>query len=246
MAVAMRGLRLKPIYEDLINVAVSDKLYNIKFPNRDAKFLRNGFVLSQLDGEGMREMEKQQEMASKEAYKEHLLKEIAKNTGAKFHDLRNDNHSDLRRERVNNAVYFDISQSDADMESLYSSPASMSGISSENFGTQTFDAGAQTDPRPTTREGMAQATSSMDERTTQTPIVNKKEKGSQANRIVEDRSAEVERIQRIAEEEKEELRRQHATIVDRLVQDVKESLATEYEQKWLKRNRSCNKIKKWH
>ena len=50
-------------------MAVSDKLYNIKFPNRDAPFLRNGFVMSQLDGEGMRAMERQQEMASKEAYK---------------------------------------------------------------------------------------------------------------------------------------------------------------------------------
>ena len=63
MAIAMRGLRLKPKYEDLIGVAVSDKLYSIKFPNRDAKFLREGFVLSQLDGEGMRQMEKKQEMA---------------------------------------------------------------------------------------------------------------------------------------------------------------------------------------
>ena len=68
MAIAMRGLRLKPKYEDLIGVAVSDKLYNIQFPNRDAKFLREGFVLSQLDGEGARKMEKQQELASKEAY----------------------------------------------------------------------------------------------------------------------------------------------------------------------------------
>ena len=57
MAVSMKGLRLKPKYEDLIGVAVSDKLYNIKFPNRDATFLRNGFVLSQLDGEGMRQMQ---------------------------------------------------------------------------------------------------------------------------------------------------------------------------------------------
>ena len=188
MAVAMRGLRLKPIYEDLINVAVSDKLYNIKFPNRDAKFLRNGFVLSQLDGEGMRQMEKQQEMASKEAYKEHLLKEIAKNTGANFHDLRNENHGDLRRERVNNAVYFDMS-SDVDMESLYSLPVSMSGVSSEDFGTQTFDAEvqadmrpttregmAQADMRPTTREGMAQATSSTNEIPTQTPYIKKRKK----------------------------------------------------------------------
>ena len=42
MAVAMQGLRVRPQYEDLVNVAVSDKLYNIKFPNRDAKFLREG------------------------------------------------------------------------------------------------------------------------------------------------------------------------------------------------------------
>ena len=78
MAIAVKGLRLRPTYEDLIGVAVSDQLFNIKFPNRDAQFLRNGFVLSQLDGEGQRIMEKQQEMASKEAYQEHILKEIAK------------------------------------------------------------------------------------------------------------------------------------------------------------------------
>ena len=65
MAVAMKGLRLKPKYEDLISVAVSDKLCKIKSPNRDAQFLRNCFVLSQLDGEGMRVMERQQEQASK-------------------------------------------------------------------------------------------------------------------------------------------------------------------------------------
>ena len=74
MAYAIPGLRVKPSYEQLIGVAVSDDLQNIKFPNRDATFLRNGFVLSQLDGEGMRAMQRQQEMASKEAYKEHLLK----------------------------------------------------------------------------------------------------------------------------------------------------------------------------
>ena len=69
MAHAIKGLKLKPNYEGLINVAVSGKLYNIKFPNRDSSFLRNGYVMSQLDGEGARIMEKQQEMASKEAFK---------------------------------------------------------------------------------------------------------------------------------------------------------------------------------
>ena len=72
MSYAMKGLRVKPNYEGLINVAVSDKLYNIKFPNRDATFLRNGFVLSQLDGEGMRAMQLQEEQAMKESLKDNL------------------------------------------------------------------------------------------------------------------------------------------------------------------------------
>ena len=100
MAVSMKGLRLKPKYEDLIGVAVSDKLYNIKFPNRDATFLRNGFVLSQLDGEGMRQMQIQQEQASKEAFKESLLKQIAVNTGANLSDLRTNSNSETQTERV--------------------------------------------------------------------------------------------------------------------------------------------------
>ena len=60
MAYAIPGLKVHRKYEDLIGVAVSDELRNIKFPNRDALFLRNGFVLSQLDGEGQRVMERQQ------------------------------------------------------------------------------------------------------------------------------------------------------------------------------------------
>ena len=42
-AIAMRGLRVRPQYEDLIGVAKSDGLGNNEFPNRDAKFLREGF-----------------------------------------------------------------------------------------------------------------------------------------------------------------------------------------------------------
>ena len=40
MAFAMKDLRLKPTYEHLIGVAVSDGLDNIRFPNRGATFLR--------------------------------------------------------------------------------------------------------------------------------------------------------------------------------------------------------------
>ena len=63
----------------------------------------------------MRQMEKQQEQASKEAYKEHGLKQIAKNTGANSHDLRNDAHQEMRAERIENAVHVDISQDDVTM-----------------------------------------------------------------------------------------------------------------------------------
>ena len=111
MASSMQGLRLKPTYEQLIGVAVSDELRNIKFPNRDAKFLRDGFVLSQLDNEGMRQMEKQQEMASKEAYKEHLLKQIAQNNNnsnsdnISHHSFRTANEGDLREQRINNMLH---------------------------------------------------------------------------------------------------------------------------------------------
>ena len=152
MSIAIKGLRVKPNYESLINVAVSDKLYNIKFPNRNATFLRNGFVLSQLDGEGMRQMEKQQEIASKESYKEHLLKEIAKNTGSNIHDLRNDNHDDMRRARVDSALYFDMSQGDGEMgDDMDVTQTNEAGVQTQ---TKTNESGAQTmRPRQTKSAG---------------------------------------------------------------------------------------------
>ena len=64
MAIAMRGLKVKPNYEGLINVAVGDNII-LNFINSDATFLRNGFVLSQLGGEGMGVMQLQQEQAMK-------------------------------------------------------------------------------------------------------------------------------------------------------------------------------------
>ena len=76
MAQAMKGLKVRPRYEQLINVAVPDGLEHIKFPNHDAAFLRNGFVLSQLDGEGMRAMELQQ-LRHKEVYMDSALKPLA-------------------------------------------------------------------------------------------------------------------------------------------------------------------------
>ena len=179
MAVAMKGLRRKPKYGDLIGVAVSDKLYNVKFPKRDAKFLREGFVLRQLDGDGMRQMHLQQEQASKESHKEHLCKEIAKNI-TNFHDLRNDAQQELRHKRVDNALHFDISQDDDDVGMTQTTSSgvqaeaqtSSSGVQAE---AQTSSSGVQVNVRPkTTSSGTQSSTTRMEESETQTTRINKK------------------------------------------------------------------------
>ena len=143
MAIAMKGLRVRPTYEDLIGVAKSDGLEQTQFPNRDATFLRNGFILSQLDGEGTRQMQLQQEQASKQAFKEHLLKQIAMNTGSNLSDLRNQSEADLRTERVNqarnpNAQFYNISQRDHVMESMHSLPPSIDTEIRDNMSTRTI------------------------------------------------------------------------------------------------------------
>ena len=65
MAIAMQGLSVKPNYEGLINVDVSEN-YIILHPQIVMRlFFRNCFVLNQSDGEGMRVMHLQQEQAMK-------------------------------------------------------------------------------------------------------------------------------------------------------------------------------------
>ena len=62
--------------------------------------MRNGFIPSQLDGEGSRIMEKQ-EMASTQAFKERLLTtNIAINTGSNLHGLRSESHQEMRDDRI--------------------------------------------------------------------------------------------------------------------------------------------------
>ena len=174
MAAAMEGLRLKPKYEDLIGVTVSDELYNVKFQNRDASFLRNGYVLSQLDGEGAIIMERQQEQASKEAYNYYLLKQIAKTTGVNFSDLRNDAHQELRSERVEKALHFDLSQGDDDDVGMTQTTSSW--VQAE---AQTSSSGVQVRPN-TSSSGTQSSTTIMEESETQTRKINTKGRGTQS------------------------------------------------------------------
>ena len=48
MAIAMKGLKLKPKNEGLINVAVSDGLEHIKLPNRTAHFFTKWFCFKSI------------------------------------------------------------------------------------------------------------------------------------------------------------------------------------------------------
>ena len=187
MSIAMRGSKFKPNYEGLINAVVSDKLYNTKFTNRDASFLRNGYAMSQLDGEGMMTMEGQQEIASKEAYNEHLLKEIAKNTGANTHGLRNDSHQELRTDRVNqalnpNAQFFNLARSGHDMESMHSLPPGDETEIRDDMSTRTIP------PRSEASHQPRQAMSSDD-------VANQ-------SSAVADLTSELERQRQIAENER--------------------------------------------
>merc|ERR1711966_130760 len=64
----------------------------------------NGFVLSQLDGEGMRAMQLQEEQAMKESLKDHLLKQSSQETGVNISDLRIPSEAKKRNIRINNML----------------------------------------------------------------------------------------------------------------------------------------------
>ena len=55
------GLVQNPTCLELMNYIETNN-DKIKMPDRRAKFLRNSFYLSQLDGEGMRRQEKQEQL----------------------------------------------------------------------------------------------------------------------------------------------------------------------------------------
>ena len=56
---ASYGLKKKPTLNDLADI-IENAPTTIKYPDRTATIVRNSFELSQLDGEGMRDMEEQQ------------------------------------------------------------------------------------------------------------------------------------------------------------------------------------------
>ena len=83
---------------------------------------------------------------------------MLKNTGANIHDLRNDSHQEMRRARVDSALYFDISHEDGVMGDDMDGISSMGGAQKTDSGvqanTQTSSSSAQTErPRKTFEAG---------------------------------------------------------------------------------------------
>ena len=70
------GLRRKQTYEEIIDYIEND-LDKIQYPNRAAKYLRNTFQLSQLDGMGQALLEQQEANEMAERVKDYQLKELA-------------------------------------------------------------------------------------------------------------------------------------------------------------------------
>ena len=62
------------------------------------------FYFIQLDGEGMRQMQLQQEQAIKETFKEHLLKQASDATGVNISDLRQSSNAETQTNRINNML----------------------------------------------------------------------------------------------------------------------------------------------
>ena len=69
------GLHQRPTFEGIIDYLANGQ-EKVKYPNRQAKQIRNHPYLTQLDGIGMFEMQEQQENAWKEQEKERLVKEM--------------------------------------------------------------------------------------------------------------------------------------------------------------------------
>ena len=83
---ASYGLKKKPTLNDLAD-RIENEPNTIKYPDRTATTVRNSFELSQLDGEGMRQMEQQQAQQMAEIAKENAIRNLAKNSDMNHADL---------------------------------------------------------------------------------------------------------------------------------------------------------------
>ena len=73
---APHGLKHKPTLNEL-TIQIETEPNTINYPERTATCVRNSFELSQLDGEGMREMEQQQAQQMAEVSTDNSIRNLA-------------------------------------------------------------------------------------------------------------------------------------------------------------------------
>ena len=97
VAMMVDGLIKRQTYEEIIYYIENDP-DKIQYPNRAAKFLRNTFQLSQLDGMGQALLEQQEINEMAERVKDYQLKELAdqNETSKKLKILKTQAHQQLR------------------------------------------------------------------------------------------------------------------------------------------------------
>ncbi len=76
VAMMTDGLKRRQTYEEVVDYIEHDP-DKIKYPNRTAKYLRNTFELSQLDGVGQALLEQQQAAEIKEKIKDYQIQQLA-------------------------------------------------------------------------------------------------------------------------------------------------------------------------
>ena len=76
----MQTLRKRLSYDEMVDYVENDK-QKIKFPNRQATFLRNSPFLSQFDGESFIDLEQQENKMNRERLKEVAIRNLARDGG---------------------------------------------------------------------------------------------------------------------------------------------------------------------
>ena len=109
------GLRLRPTFEGIVDY-IANGQETVKYPDRLAKFMRNHPYLTQLDGEGVMEMQEQQENVWKEQEKEHRVKELSTKGTQSAPEVRTQIRS--QRGTASSTQTFDLRQQDMDMSEM--------------------------------------------------------------------------------------------------------------------------------
>lgn len=92
------GLRKRETYDEIIDY-LRGKQEVIKYPDRFAKRIREHPYLTQLDGEGLADMEEQQSEAMKEEVREHRVRQLASSSTQTPQEIRaTQRHSDTQTE----------------------------------------------------------------------------------------------------------------------------------------------------